>query len=134
LLADPVPEIDLLFGGPLGRLGSDISNAQYVNHSNVQTEERRDVLTTSLKIELDVADGVVTSITGYNKSDQENWGDLDFQPADILVQDVRFDAEVFNTELRYASDASKRFRWVTGAFYQERDIYNQVIVLLGDFT
>ncbi len=134
LLPDPVPEIDLLFGGPLGRLGSDISNGQYVNHSNVQTEEKRDVLTTSLKIEFDVAGGVVTSVTGYNKSDQEDFGDLDFQPVDILLQDVRFDAEVFNTELRYASDDSKRFRWVGGVFYQERDIYNQVIVLLGDFT
>jgi len=134
LLPDPVPEIDLLFGGPLGRLGSDISDGQFVNKSNVQTEERRDVLTSSLKLEFDAGDGVVTSVTGYNKSDQEDYGDLDFQPIDVLLQDVRFDVEVFNTELRYTSDDSKRFRYVVGAFYQDREIFNQVLVLLGDFT
>lgn len=134
LLPDPIPEIDLLFGGPLGRLGSDISAGRYVNRSNVQTEEQREVLTSSLKIEYDLGGGVLTSVTGYNESNQEDYGDLDFQPADILLQDVRFDAKVFNTELRYSSDLDKRLRWMGGLFFQKREIYNQVIVLLGDMT
>ena len=134
LLADPVPEIDQLFGGPLGRLGSDISYGSFDNHSNVQTEEERDVTTASLRVEYQLDGGTFTSITGYNDSRQYDYGDLDFQPADILLQDVRFDVEVFNQEFRYASDPDQRFRWVGGVFYQDREIFNQVLVVLGDFT
>lgn len=134
LLPDPVPQIDSLFGGPLGRLGSDISRGTFENHSNQQTEEQREVVTLSLKAEYDFMDGVIISVTGYNNSEQSDYGDLDFQPADVLIQDVRFDVEVFNQELRFASDPDARFRWVGGLFYQRREIYNQVVVLLGDFT
>ena len=134
LLPDPVPEIDSLFGGPLGRLGSDLSNSTFENHSNVQTEEQRDVTTASLKLEYQFDGGVFTSVTGYNDSEQYDYGDLDFQPVDVLIQDVRFDVEVFNQEFRFASDSAGRFRWVAGVFYQEREIFNQVLVVLGDFT
>ena len=134
LLPDPVPEIDLLFGGPLGRLGSDLSQSTFENHSNVQTEEERDVTTASLKLECRFDYGVFTSVTGYNDSEQYDYGDLDFQPIDVLIQDVRFDVDVFNQEFRFASDPAGRFRWVAGVFYQERQIFNQVLVVLGDFT
>ena len=134
LLADPVPEIDLLFGGPLGRLGSDISRGTFENHSNVQTVEERQVATLSAKVDLDLAGGILTSVTGYNNSEQYDYGDLDFQPIDVLIQDVRFDVEVFNQEIRFASDPGNRFRWVGGVFYQRREIFNQVLVIIGDFT
>ena len=134
LLPDPVPEIDSLFGGPLGRLGSDLSNSTFENHSNIQTAEERDVRTASLKLEYDFDVGIFTSVTGYNDSEQYDYGDLDFQAVDVLIQDVRFDVEVFNQELRWASDPGHRFRWVAGLFYQKREIFNQVLVVLGDFT
>ena len=134
LLPDPVPEIDNLFGGPLGRLGSDISYGTFDNHSNVQTEEERDITTASMRVEYDFDNGTFTSITGYNDSRQYDYGDLDFQPIDVLLQDVRFDVEVFNQEFRFASDPGRRFRWVGGVFYQDREIFNQVLVVLGDFT
>ena len=130
LIPDPVPGIDA--GGPLGRLGSDLSQGEFVNRSNIQTEETRDIVTVSLKSEFDLAGGVVTSISGYNNSEQQDFGDLDFQPINLVLQDVRFDAEVFNQELRYASDPSKWYRYVVGAFYQHREIFNQVLVLLND--
>jgi iron complex outermembrane receptor protein len=128
------PEIDNLFGGPLGRLGSDTSKGTHLNHSGVETQENRKIFTASAKIEFDLAGGVLTSVTGYNNSKQKDYGDLDFQPFNLLLQDVRFDAKVFNEELRFTSDSSQKFRWVAGVFYQHRKIYNQVEVLLGDFT
>ena len=134
LMPDPVPEIDSLFGGPLGRLGSDISYGSFDNHSNVQTEEERDITTASLRVEYQLDGGTFTSITGYNDSRQYDYGDLDFQPSDILLQDVRFNVEVFNQEFRFASDPNRRFRWVGGVFYQDREIFNEVLVVLGDFT
>ena len=134
LLPDPEKEIDMLFDGPLGRLGSDISTGVFANHSNVQTEEERDITTMSAKFDYELGGGVLTSITGYNDSRQYDYGDLDFQPGDILLQDVRFDVEVFNQEFRYVSDPNQRFRWVSGVFYQDREIFNQVLVVLGDFT
>ncbi|HEY0939885.1 MAG TPA: TonB-dependent receptor [Steroidobacter sp.] len=134
LIPDPVPQIDSLFGGRLGRLGSDISDARFENSSSTPTEESREVRTASAKVEVDLADGILTSVTGYNKSTQSDFGDLDFQPADILLQDVRYDVRVFNQELRFASDPGEPFRYVVGGFFQKRKIYNQVVVLLGDFT
>ena len=104
LLPGPVPEIDLLFGGPLGRLGSDISRGTFENHSNVQTTEEREVGTFSAMVDLDLAGGILTSVTGYNNSEQYDYGDLNFQPIDVLIQNVRFDVEVFNQEIRFASD------------------------------
>ena len=132
LIPDPIPQIDQLFGGPLGRLGSDISKATYENNSGVPTTEHRNIFTSSAKVAADVAGGVLTSVTGYNMSRQADFGDLSFQPIHILLQDVRYDAKVFNEELRYASDSDQSFRWVGGLFYQHRSIYNQVIVDLGD--
>jgi iron complex outermembrane receptor protein len=134
LLPDPVPQIDSLFGGPLGRLGSDISNGKFENGSSTPTEETREVVSASAKVEADLAGGILTSVTGYNNSTQSDFGDLDFQSADILLQDVRYDVRVFNQELRFASDPSKPLRYVVGGFFQNRKIYNQVVVLLGDFT
>lgn len=134
LLPDPVPQIDSLFGGPLGRLGSNTSNADFNNRSGTPTVEQRELFSASAKIEADVAGGLLTSVTGYSKSKQTDFGDLDFQPTDILLQDVRYNVRVFNEELRYASDPSKPFRYVFGGFYQNRKIYNQVIVLIGDLS
>jgi iron complex outermembrane receptor protein len=133
LIPDPMPQIDQLFGGPLGRLGSDISKATYENNSGVPTTEYRNILTSSTKVDADLGAGLLTSVTGYNESRQADFGDLSFQPSHILLQDVRYDVKVFNQELRYASDSSQSFRWVGGVFYQHRSIYNQVIVDLGDF-
>lgn len=133
LIKDPVPQIDLLFGGPLGRFGSNLSNATYENNSGVPTTENRYIFTTSAKVEADVGSGTVTSVTGYNDSRQSDFGDLSFQPEHILLQDVRYDARIYNEELRYTSDSNQSFRWVAGGFFQHRSIYNQVIVDLGDF-
>jgi iron complex outermembrane receptor protein len=133
LIPDPIPQIDQLFGGPLGRLGSDISKANYENNSGVPTTETRNIFTSSTKVDADLGTGVLTSVTGYNESRQSDFGDLSFQPVHILLQDVRYNVKVFNQELRYASDSSQSFRWVGGVFYQHRSIYNQVIVDLGDF-
>lgn len=131
LLPDTVPEIDNIFGGSLGRFGSDASAPEYFTHSNVPVVEDRSVTTASLKVEYDFASGTFTSITGYNDSDQENFGDLDFQPIDFLLQEVRFDATVVNQEFRFSSDEANDFNWVVGTFLQKREIYNQVLVLLG---
>ena len=135
LLPDPVPEIDQLFGGPLGRLGSDVASGKFENHSNIQTEEERDITTASARVEYELdGGGTFTSISGFNDSRQYDYGDLDFQPADVLHQDVRFDVKVFNQEFRYASDPNRRFRWVGGVFFQDREVFNQVLVVLGDFS
>jgi iron complex outermembrane recepter protein len=131
LLSDPVPEIDNIFGGPLGRFGSNISDPEHVTYSNVPVAEERDVTSVSIKVDYDIASGTFTSITGYNESNQADFGDLDFQPIDFLLQDVRFDVEVVNQEFRFASDDSAAFRWVAGTFLQAREIYNQVLVLVG---
>jgi iron complex outermembrane receptor protein len=42
--------------------------------------------------------------------------------------------DVFNQEVRFAANPVNGFSWVGGAFYQKREIYNQVGVWLGDFT
>ena len=51
---------------------------------------------------------------------------------DVVFQDLTFASDVFNQELRLTSDADQRFRWLVGAFYQERDELANVFVAFSD--
>src|SRR5690606_8229005 len=38
----------------------------------------------------------------------------------VTAQDLSFDTDVFNQELRVSSNSDGRFRWLFGGFYQDR--------------
>lgn len=96
--------------------------------SNVIGEEDTDFADVSLRIDYEFPLGTLTSITAYADAGQDVYGDADFGPVSVVIQDLGFTSEVFNQELRFASRPDLPLRWLAGAFYQERDELVDVFV------
>ena len=93
----------------------------------------QDVLNTSLKIDWDVASGVVTSYTGYATADARQVldGDFDVRPDDTGTLDIArggteidFSTEtrMFSQELRYSSAFDGPFQFTVGALYWDEKV------------
>lgn len=107
---------------PGARVDTDISDLKI--RSNLPSREQTQLFNASLKLDYRLGSGTLTSVTGYSRSVQEGWGDLDFTPKQILTQHVGFRVRAFNTELRYTSDKGTRLQYVVGAFFQRRNLFN----------
>lgn len=96
--------------------------------SNIIGSEDTDFADASLRLDYRLPFAMLTSITAYADAQQDVYGDGDFLPVDVVFQDLTFDSQVFSQELRLTSDDERRFRWLSGIFYQERDELAQVFV------
>ena len=76
----------------------------------------------------------VTSITGYSKADDELFGDADFTPAHIVLQNVQLRVRAVTEEIRIQSPGTDRFRWLAGGFYQDRKTHNFLDIPFDDGT
>lgn len=77
----------------------------------------------NLKVDFNLDKMKLTSLTTYNKSDRNAFGDLDFTPADVLRQDQDSNTKTFNQEIRLGSvsNPNSKVNWDLGAFYQNLD-------------
>ena len=77
----------------------------------------------NLKVDFNLNKVKLTSLTTFNKSDRNAFGDLDFTPADVLRQDQDSNTETFNQEIRLGSinDPDSKLNWDLGMFYQNLD-------------
>ncbi|RVT92976.1 TonB-dependent receptor [Sphingomonas crocodyli] len=82
----------------------------------------------SLKIDYDFGPVSLASITGYAEVRQHDFGDGDYTPAAVVAQDLRFDSDVFNQEIRLTSNGKAPFQWIAGGFYQDRQDRQRLIV------
>ena len=82
----------------------------------------------SLKLDYDLANFTFTSITGYAEVRQSVFGDADFAPVPFVKQDLGFNTDVFNQEIRLASSDDSRLQWLVGGFYQDRQERQPVFV------
>jgi iron complex outermembrane receptor protein len=96
--------------------------------------ERRDLYDVSAKLEYAADAFTVTSITGYSHVKNNAFGDADFAPVHVVLQDVTLRVKALTEELRITSSADRPFRWLVGAFYQDRDNDNFVNVPFDDGT
>lgn len=100
--------------------------------SNIIGREDTDFSDFSVRLDYDLGGATLTSISALADAQQDVYGDGDFLPVDIVFQDLTFTSDVFNQELRLTSDDDQRFRWLVGAFYQERDELANVFVAFSD--
>lgn len=82
----------------------------------------------SLKLDYDFESFTLTSITGYAEVRQSVFGDADFAPVPFVKQDLAFNTDVFNQEVRLTSDSDARWQWIVGGFYQDRQERQPVFV------
>ena len=96
--------------------------------SNIIGEEETDFLDLSLRVDYELPVGTLTSITAYAEVEQDVYGDADFTPTNVVIQDIAFSSEVFNQELRLVSDDDQPLRWLAGLFYQDKEELADVFV------
>lgn len=82
----------------------------------------------SLKLDYDFESFTLTSITGYAEVRQAVFGDADFAPVPFVKQDLAFNTDVFNQEVRLASGNDSPWQWILGGFYQDRQERQPVFV------
>ena len=76
---------------------------------------------TSLNIDVDFGDGYTfTSVTGYSEYEYEDGIDADFLPIQFIGRSDISDYEQTSQEFRIASDPSKRFSYIAGAYIEEQ--------------
>jgi outer membrane receptor protein involved in Fe transport len=76
---------------------------------------------TSLNIDIDFGDGYTfTSVTGIAEYEYEDGLDADFLPIQFVGRSDISEYEQTSQEFRIASDPSKRFSYITGAYVEEQ--------------
>lgn len=106
----PVPQ---LFTGELPNATSSFAfTPGYLN---------RDNLTLSLSVDWDLGAVTVTSITGYNNLDLQDFTDDDYEARAIHETLVDKNQDEFSQELRIASNGDGRFNWMLGGYYYYLD-------------
>jgi iron complex outermembrane receptor protein len=111
----PPPAEPILFGNPTYEIQSNSVGVSYV-----QFEEL------SAKIDYEFHWGTLTSITSYSDVESENDQDLDQTLVDAINIEVDDNSQTFAQELRLASDADSRLRWVAGAYYFTQDRFRSL--------
>ena len=86
-----------------------------------QIIDQRTIYDLSAKLDYTGSYLTVTSITGYSHLRAPFRGDTDFSPAPLALQDVLTRVRAFTEEVRVTSPSTERFRWLVGAFYQNRN-------------
>lgn len=74
----------------------------------------------SLNIDWDFGDGyTLSSVTGYSEYEYEDGIDADFLPIQFIGRADISEFDQFSQEFRIASDPSKRFSFIAGAYYED---------------
>ncbi len=88
----------------------------------------------SAKIDYEFDGVTATSITAYAEVRQAAFGDADYSSAPAVLQDLAFNQDVFNQELRLVSNGDGPLQWIVGGFYQDRSEDQDVLVATEDFA
>jgi iron complex outermembrane receptor protein len=101
---------------------------------NNRGENERDLQGVSLKLDLGLGGGTLTSVTAYDTLEELLTGDqFDFLPSPLSVWEVFgiptgdqaqhqwLDVEAVSQEIRYTSPAQNRLRWILGAYVIQTD-------------
>jgi iron complex outermembrane receptor protein len=99
---------------------------------NVAPVARQRLIDTSLKVDYDFGFATLTSITAYNSAHTNLSGDADFTPQPVLLQDVTRNVVSRSEEIRLAADPAAKIKWVVGAFFQNKDTLNALVIPFDD--
>lgn len=108
---------------------NDVSSPIQIDNEGIND---RDLLNVAWKMDFNVGNGTVTSVSAYNTTEELLTGDAyDFRPAANSVfmalfgfdmnQSQWLDLETYSQEVRYTSPTEGRVRWIAGAYYVHTD-------------
>ncbi|MGB5579928.1 MAG: TonB-dependent receptor [Woeseia sp.] len=104
---------------------------------NVLPNDENTLFNFSAKLEHEVDAGSLIVVAGYNKSEDDNFLDGDFSalPPDFAnfffpsAQASLIEDSAFTLETRFTSPADSNFRWLVGAYYQDRERDNDFDII-----
>jgi len=99
---------------------------------NVLPNDENTLLNVSAKLEHQADTGSLIVVAGYNSSEDENFLDGDFSalppdPGNFFFPAAQFsliEDSAFTLESRFTSPSDRGFRWLVGAYYQDRERNN----------
>ena len=103
-----------------GRRGENRSREMF---SDIEFYNRPVIWGISGKLDWEIGDYALTSLTAYRETEPENLNDLDF--SDVFASDQlrAEDHWQFSQELQFSSPSGERLEWILGAFYFKEDNY-----------
>lgn len=107
------------------------STGPLANFKGLEETEFKDA---SLRVDYDLGFATITSITGYGETEQHVLADGDFTAAAAVGQDLVFNLEYINQEIRLVSNSDDALSWMIGAFYQDKEEAQDIIVGFEDAT
>ncbi|MBT4519096.1 MAG: TonB-dependent receptor [Halieaceae bacterium] len=114
--------------------GKDHTEADWTNGPNGVFRPQRDnqLMTTIMKLQWQVGDVEITSVTGYQDFERAEAGDSDgWAGVDGSVLSYS-DITVFSQEIRAAGSWGDNITWIIGAFYAEDDMEEDYNYYFGD--
>lgn len=105
----------------------DQASSSFPSH-NLRARDDRELYSFSLKIEQETPIGILTSISQYAKSRSLLFGDGDFTDQPVAQQTFGTVVKAVNQDLRLSSSDPDGFRWLIGAFYQNRKTAQNIFV------
>ena len=94
-----------------------IDGASQKTDNDLPGHHKGNMLAPILRIEKEVGDLALTSITGYSSTDYDLLLDQDATSRDIMILDYQEKYQTFSQELRLADERGQgRFDWMTGLF------------------
>ncbi|WP_193163722.1 TonB-dependent receptor [Microbulbifer hainanensis] len=121
---------NILEQGKQGQLSDNFDrDSVYYNQGDNNPQEYQGA-GSSLKLEWDLGDVILTSLSAYEGADGLSKGDIDggvagdgpgFIPFDALTED-RADVSQLTQEIRLASNTTDPLQWQVGAFYFDSDL------------
>jgi iron complex outermembrane recepter protein len=140
LVFKPTAALTISFKANLSVLLDNVNTIEIVNHAqfaddghsylseNAQPYTQQRLLDTSIKVDYDLGPFTATSITAYNSGKTDLSGDADFTPKPFLLQDTKRNVTSRSEEVRLTSNESSIVKWVAGAFFQNRDTLNALLI------
>ena len=85
--------------------------------ANLLGRGERKLTDISAKVEFDLEQVTLTSITAFSKTKTFIFEDLDWEPLDLASANQWLDVDAWSQELRLASDTGGPLRWMGGLYY-----------------
>ena len=85
-------------------------------------EEEVEATQATLRVDWDLDQYTLTSLTGYNRFQFEQQHDVDFNPGNVVGGANDEDVELWSQELRIASSFDGRFNFTAGFYYEEQEL------------
>lgn len=121
---------------------NDVSSPIQIDNEGIND---RDLLNIAWKMDFNVGNGTVTSVSAYNSTEEILTGDAyDFRPAANSVfmallgfdmnQSQWLDLDTWSQEIRYTSPTVGRVRWIAGAYFVHTDRFISTGNMVDDGT